>query len=545
MGTVAAAWERLQHLGQGARGDSIAALFADETRFARFSLQADGLLFDYSKTLLDDARRAALLGLVQAAGLEQRRDALFAGVRVNETESRPALHMAWRAGAQGQFAIDGQDIMGPLHATDARLMAFAEAVRAGHAQGAGGAICDVVNIGIGGSDLGPAMAVAALGPYADGPRCHFVSNVDGAHLHDSLAGLDPRRTLVIVASKTFDTLETMTNAASARAWMQAGGGDLAAQFVAISSATQRALDFGLRADQVFGFADWVGGRYSVWGPIGLPVMLAIGAENFAQMRAGGAAMDRHFCTRPLAENMPVLFAMVGLWHRQVLGYATRAIVPYDQRLALLPAYLQQLEMESNGKSVTLEGQPVAQPTGAVVWGAAGTGGQHAFFQLLHQGTDIVPCEFIVAAQGHEADLAHNHRLLVANCLAQAEALMRGRSPSEALAILAARGVHGAEAQVLAAHRSFAGNRPSVMMAYDRLSPYRLGQILALYEHRVFVEAVVLGINPFDQWGVELGKELALALVPMLEGREDSTGKDGSTQGLLRFLQGQSHQIKSP
>lgn len=539
MGAVAAAWQHLQRLGQSARGDSISALFKDETRFARFSLQADGVLFDYSKTLLDDTRRAALLGLVQAAGLEQRRDALFAGARVNETESRAALHMAWRAGAEGQFAIDGQDVMAQLRATDARLMAFAKAVRAGHVQGAGGAICDVVNIGIGGSDLGPAMAVAALAPYGDGPRCHFVSNVDGAHLHDCLAGLDPRRTLVIVASKTFDTLETMTNAASARAWMQAGGGDLAAQFVAISSATQRALDFGLRAEQVFGFADWVGGRYSVWGPIGLAVILAIGPENFAQFRAGAAAMDRHFCTSPLAENMPVLFAMVGLWHRQVLGYATRAIVPYDQRLALLPAYLQQLEMESNGKSVTRAGQPVAQPTGAVVWGAAGTNGQHAFFQLLHQGTDIVPCEFMVAAQGHEADLAHHHRLLVANCLAQAEALMRGRAASDVLAMLAARGVHGAEAQALAAHRSFAGNRPSVTLAYDRLSPYRLGQILALYEHRVFVEAVVLGINPFDQWGVELGKELAQALVPMVEGREESDGKDGSTRGLLRFLQGRA------
>lgn len=539
MGAVAAAWQHLQRLGQSAQGDSISALFKDETRFARFSLQADGLLFDYSKTLLDDTRRAALLGLVQAAGLEPQRDALFAGARVNESESRPALHMAWRAGAEGQFAIDGQDVMAPLRATDARLMAFAKAVRAGQVQGAGGPICDVVNIGIGGSDLGPAMAVAALAPYADGPRCHFVSNVDGAHLHDCLAGLDPRRTLVIVASKTFDTLETMTNAASARGWMQAGGGDLAAQFVAISSATQRALDFGLRAEQVFGFADWVGGRYSVWGPIGLAVMLAIGPENFAQFRAGGAAMDRHFCTSPLAENMPVVFAMVGLWHRQVLGYATRAIVPYDQRLALLPAYLQQLEMESNGKSVTRAGQPVAQPTGAVVWGAAGTGGQHAFFQLLHQGTDIVPCEFMVAAQGHEADLAHHHRLLVANCLAQAEALMRGRATSEVLAMLAAHGVHGAEAQALAAHRSFAGNRPSVILAYDRLSPYRLGQILALYEHRVFVEAVALGINPFDQWGVELGKELAQALVPMLEGREESDGKDGSTRGLLRFLQGRA------
>ena len=539
MGAVAAAWQHLQRLGQSAQGDSISALFKDETRFARFSLQADGLLFDYSKTLLDDTRRAALLGLVQAAGLEPQRDALFAGARVNESESRPALHMAWRAGAEGQFAIDGQDVMAPLRATDARLTAFAKAVRAGQVQGAGGPICDVVNIGIGGSDLGPAMAVAALAPYADGPRCHFVSNVDGAHLHDCLAGLDPQRTLVIVASKTFDTLETMTNAASARGWMQAGGGDLAAQFVAISSATQRALDFGLRAEQVFGFADWVGGRYSVWGPIGLAVMLAIGPENFAQFRAGAAAMDRHFCTSPLAENMPVVFAMVGLWHRQVLGYATRAIVPYDQRLALLPAYLQQLEMESNGKSVTRTGQPVAQPTGAVVWGAAGTGGQHAFFQLLHQGTDIVPCEFMVAAQGHEADLAHHHRLLVANCLAQAEALMRGRAASDVLAMLAAHGVHGAEAQALAAHRSFAGNRPSVTLAYDRLSPYRLGQILALYEHRVFVEAVALGINPFDQWGVELGKELAQALVPMLEGREESDGKDGSTRGLLRFLQGRT------
>ena len=253
----------------------------------------------------------------------------------------------------------------------------------------------------------------------------------------------------------------------------------------------------------------------------------------------GQTMDRHVSSAAFHENLPVLLALVGIWHNQGLGHTTRAVLPYDNRLSRLPAYLQQLEMESNGKSVTRAGQPVAQPTGAVVWGAAGTGGQHAFFQLLHQGTDIVPCEFMVAAQGHEADLAHHHRLLVANCLAQAEALMRGRATSDVLAMLAAHGVHGAEAQALAAHRSFAGNRPSVTLAYDRLSPYRLGQILALYEHRVFVEAVVLGINPFDQWGVELGKELAQALVPMLEGREESDGKDGSTRGLLRFLQGRA------
>ncbi len=392
----------------------------------------------------------------------------------------------------------------------------------------------MVNIGIGGSDLGPVMAVAALAPYHDGPRVHFVSNVDGAHLADTLRGLDATRTLVIVASKTFTTIETMTNAQSARVWMAAQVADPAAHFVALSSATDKAAAFGIPGDRVFGFEDWVGGRYSVWGPIGLSLMLAIGPARFDEFLAGAASMDAHFRTAPLAENLPVLLAMVGLWHHQGMGHATRAVIPYDQRLARLPAYLQQLEMESNGKGVTMDGTPVAAPVAPVVWGEPGTNGQHAFFQLIHQGAQVVPVEFLIAAEGHEPDLAHHHRLLIANCLAQSQALMRGRSLDAARAMLAGR-YAGDELECQARHRVFPGERPSVTLAYDRLSPRRLGQILALYEHRTFVEGVAMGINSFDQWGVELGKELATALGPVIDGSRGLDGQDGSTAGLVTFL----------
>jgi glucose-6-phosphate isomerase len=417
-----------------------------------------------------------------------------------------------------------------------RMQAFADALRSGRIKGQGGTITDVVNIGIGGSDLGPAMAVLALSPYHDGPRCHFVSNVDGAHVADTLKGLDPARTLVIVASKTFTTIETMTNARTARDWMASGVADPGAQFVALSSAIDKAAAFGIAADRVFGFEDWVGGRYSMWGPIGLSLMLAIGPARFREMLAGAAAMDAHFRQAPLAENLPVLLALTGIWHRQVLGHASRAVLPYDQRLSRLPAYLQQLEMESNGKRVAMDGRDLARPSGPVVWGEPGTNGQHAFYQLIHQGTDVVPCEFLIAARGHEPELAHQHRLLIANCLAQSEALMRGRSLDEARAMMAAKGLSGAELERQARHRVFPGNRPSVTLAYDMLTPRRLGQIVALYEHRVFVEGVILGINSFDQWGVELGKELATALQPLLEGA-DAGGKDGSTRALVGFLTG--------
>ncbi|MFU8864162.1 MAG: glucose-6-phosphate isomerase [Rhodobacterales bacterium] len=530
-------WGRLDALKTDALSRPILSLFdADAERAARFSASFDGLLLDYAKTAIDAPVRDALLDLASSAALEDRREAMFAGEAINETEGRAVLHTALRAPDDAVIKVEGVDVMPAIRQTRARMREFAQALRAGRIVGQGGPITDVVNIGIGGSDLGPAMAVLALAPYHDGPRCHFVSNVDGAHIADTLKGLDAGRTLVIVASKTFTTIETMTNAATARDWMAQSVSDPGAQFVALSSASDKAGEFGIAEDRVFGFEDWVGGRYSMWGPIGLALMLAIGPDRFDEMLDGAAAMDAHFRTAPLAENLPVLLALTGLWHRQVCGYASRAVLPYDQRLSRLPAYLQQLEMESNGKRVAMDGTDLSRPSGPIVWGEPGTNGQHAFYQLIHQGTDVVPCEYLIAASGHEPELAHHHRLLVANCLAQSEALMRGRSMEEARALMQAKGLSGAELERQARHRVFPGNRPSVTLAYDRLTPRRLGQIVALYEHRIFVEGVVLGINSFDQWGVELGKELATALQPLLEG-DNADAKDGSTQALIRFLTG--------
>lgn len=512
-------------------------LFKEANRAVSFSATADGLLFDYSKTNLDPETRDFLIAEAKASGLEAKREAMFAGDKINETEGRAVLHTALRAPNSELVEVDGENVIPGVVATRDRMAEFAEAVRSGRFQGQGGAITDVVNIGIGGSDLGPVMAVKALAPYCDGPRCHFVSNIDGAHLADVLAGLNPETTLVIVASKTFTTIETMTNATSAKAWMAEKVQDPGAQFAALSTSEEKTAAFGIDASRVFGFEDWVGGRYSVWGPIGLSVMIAIGPDHFTNFLKGGAAMDDHFRSAQLTENLPVLLALVGIWHHQGLGYATRAVLPYEQRLERLPAYLQQLEMESNGKRVSMDGADLTVLSGPVVWGEPGTNGQHAFYQLIHQGTAVVPCEFMVGRRGHENDLAHHHHLLVANCLAQSEALMMGRSLAEATEIMAANGLTGAELDRQARHRVFPGNRPSTTLVYDQLTPFVLGQIVALYEHRVFVEGVLLGINSYDQWGVELGKELALALGPVLSGEESVDGKDPSTRMLVKHLQG--------
>ena len=517
----------------------ILSLFQAPDRAGRFSASLDyqddapgRFLFDFSKTNLDEDGLALLLGLAEAAGVAVRRDAMLRGEPINETETRAVLHAMLRGGAPDAPATARADAA----ATLARMRGFAGAVRSGAFAGQGGPFTDVVNIGIGGSDLGPVMATLALAPWHDGPRTHFISNVDGAHAADTLRGLDPARTLVLIASKTFTTIETMTNAASVRDWMVAGGvAGPAAQMAAISSAGGRAADWGIPAERVFGFGDFIGGRYSVWGPVGLSLMLAVGPDRFDDFLAGAAAMDAHFRTAPLAQNLPVLLALTGIWHNQICGHATRAVLPYDQRLSRLPAYLQQLEMESNGKRVAMDGSDLPRHSGPVVWGEPGTNGQHAFYQLIHQGTRVIPCEFLIAAQGHEPALAQHHRLLVANCLAQSEALMRGRSLDEARALMAARGLTGDELDRQARHRVFPGNRPSVTLAYRQLTPHVLGMILALYEHRVFVEGVVLGINSFDQWGVELGKELALALDPLLDPGADDSAKDGSTRLLLAHL----------
>jgi glucose-6-phosphate isomerase len=527
-------WSELAKHQRAGEGRHILDLFEDAGRAADFTATAGEMRLDYSKTNIDARARELLVALAEDSGVAAARDAMFSGAKINETEGRAVLHVAQRAGDAAVIEVDGTDVMPELREVRARAYAFAEDVRAGRILGQGGAITDVINIGIGGSDLGPAMATLALAPWHDGPRLHYVSNVDGAHIADTLKGLNPETTLVIVASKTFTTIETMTNARTARDWMAGLVADPGAQFAAVSTALDKTAEFGIAPERVFGFADWVGGRYSVWGPIGLGLMLAVGPARFDEFLAGARAMDQHFCTAEFAQNLPVLLALVGIWHNQICGHATRAVLPYDQRLARLPAYLQQLEMESNGKRVGMDGRDLERQSGPVVWGEPGTNGQHAFYQLIHQGTRVVPCEFLLAAKGHEPDLAHQHQLLAANCLAQSEALLRGRSLDEARAIMVAKGLEGAELDRQARHRVFPGNRPSTTLIYPQLTPFTLGQILALYEHRVFVEGVILGINSFDQWGVELGKELATALGPVIAGA-DASEKDPSTQALVAYL----------
>ena len=518
-------WTDLADRAKAVKGRHILDLM-DKTRADDFSVNACGMHFDYSKTNLDAETRQILIGMCEKRELSARRDAMFRGQRINETEDRAVLHTALRNLDGGPVMPDERDVMPKVLGTLARMEGFARAIREGTYTGQGGMITDVVNIGIGGSDLGPAMAYQALGPYRDGPRCHFVSNVDGAHIADILRPLDPTTTLVIVASKTFTTVETITNAQTAKDWMAQSVRDVGGQFAALSTALDRTTAFGISETRVFGFEDWVGGRYSMWGPIGLSLLIAIGPKAFRAFLRGAQAMDVHFrATGPL-DNMPVMLALVGLWHNQGCGYATRAVLPYEQRLARLPAYLQQLEMESNGKRVAMDGTPLALDSGPVVWGEPGTNGQHAFYQLIHQGTRVIPCEFMVGAEGHEVELPHQHRLLMANCLAQSEALMKGRTLDQAKEILGGK-FKGAELDRQAAHRVFPGNRPSTTLLYQQLTPEVLGQIVALYEHRVFVEGVLLGINSFDQWGVELGKELAGALEPVMSG-----DKGGGGQGCL-------------
>jgi glucose-6-phosphate isomerase len=528
-------WQALRDHHAKVAGRGIMDLFANPARAGQFSVRAGEMMLDFSKTNIDGDGLALLLDLADVSGVAAKRDAMFAGDKINVTEGRAVLHTALRAPEGVQVMIDGVDQMPQVHAIRARMTAFVQDVRSGRFRGQGGAITDVVNIGIGGSDLGPVMATLALSPYHDGPRVHYVSNVDGAHVADTLAGLNPETTLVIVASKTFTTIETMTNADTAKAWMAAKVANPGAQFAAVSTAADKTAAYGIDPSRVFGFEDWVGGRYSLWGPIGLAVMLAVGPDAFGEFLKGGRDMDERFLSEPLAQNMPVLLALVGIWHNQICGHTTRAVLPYDQRLLRLPAYLQQLEMESNGKRVAMDGSDLTVESGPVVWGEPGTNGQHAFYQLIHQGTRTVPCEFLVARSGHEPDLAHQHLLLVANCLAQSEALMRGRSLAEATAIMAKKGLTGSELEMQARHRVFPGNRPSTTLVYPKLTPFVLGQIIALYEQRVFVEGVILGINSFDQWGVELGKELALALQPILEGKQGTEGKDGSTAALVAYL----------
>ena len=505
-----------------------------------FALEAAGIFADFGKARLDDALLADLCALADMRGVARRRDAMLAGEAINSTEGRAVLHTALRLPAGRGLTVDGSDIANDIQDVLAAMGRFADQVRSGAIAGKGGAFTDIVNIGIGGSDLGPAMVARALSPYCDGPRTHFVSNVDPAHLSDTLERLDLSRTLFLIVSKTFTTAETLANARAARQRVVDALGETAVgdHFAAISTALDKVGAFGIAADRIFGFWDWVGGRYSVWSAVGLSVMLAIGPARFADFLAGAHAMDRHFAEAPIAANLPMVLGLVGYFQRSQCGHGARAVLPYDQRLALLPAYLQQLDMESNGKRVALDGTPVSEATGPIVWGEPGTNGQHAFFQLLHQGTDIVPCEFLIAAQTHEAGMADQHAMLVANCLAQSRALLEGRSSEAAHAQFVAAGRSDEEARSLAPHRTFPGGRPSVTLLYKRLDPATLGAVIALYEHRVFVEGAMWGINSFDQWGVELGKEMASSLMPSITADAPLASEaalDGSTRRLLARL----------
>ena len=514
-------------------------LFADDPeRFRRFSVTFDDLLFDYSKTRLTAETVSLLAKLARATDVEGRREAMFSGEKINTTEDRAVLHTALRAPAGAKILVDGEDVMPEVLAERNKAADFAEAVRSGELKGATGErFTDIVNIGIGGSDLGPAMAAIALNPYVQkSMKGHFVSNVDGAHIHDVLEGLDPARTLVLVASKTFTTLETMANAHAARNWLVGGLGEdaVAAHFAAISTNAEAVSAFGMDTGRMFQFWDWVGGRYSLWSVIGLSVEILIGAENFQGFLDGAHEIDVHFRNAPIERNIPMLMGLIGVWHRNVCGYATQAVLPYDQRLARFPAYLQQLDMESNGKSVTLEGSPVTLATGPVVWGEPGTNGQHAFYQLMHQGTNVVPADILMAAVPHE-NVGDQHAMLLANALAQGEAFMRGRTTAEAAEILAKSGSSAEDAAALAPHKTFPGSRPTCAILYRTLDPRTLGRLIALYEHKVFVQGTIWGINSFDQWGVELGKELAKRLIPVVKGEAGTDGLDASTRGLVEHL----------
>ncbi|PWS38193.1 glucose-6-phosphate isomerase [Falsiroseomonas bella] len=531
------AWRALRTLATAPGAAAVRArLDADPDRFRRLSRRAAGLLLDLSRTSLDDGTLEALLTLARATGVTAFRDAMARGEAVNATEGRAALHMALR-GPSGRYRAGAEDASAAVHETLRAMRDFVEGVHAGRILAADGSrFTSVLNIGIGGSDLGPAMVTRALWRPGSGLRAHYLSNVD-AHAWEALRPeLDPRSTLVLVASKTFTTQETMANARLVRAWLAGtvGAEAAAAQMAALSTNLAATSAFGIAPDRVFGFRDWVGGRFSLWSAVGLSVALACGWDAFEHLLAGARAMDEHFLTAPDAQNLPLLLAATEVWHVDGLGYPARAVLPYDERLARLPAHLQQLEMESLGKRVTVSGAPVAMPTGPVVFGEPGTNAQHSFMQLIHQGTTPVPVDFVLVARPDHAR-ADSHRILLANALAQAEALARGRSETEARAAMASAGLPAEEVARLAPHRSFPGDRPSVSILLPALTPEALGALVALYEHKVACLGAFWGINPFDQWGVELGKQLAAGILPALDGR--AAASDPATAAMVAEIRG--------
>ncbi|MFA7279425.1 MAG: glucose-6-phosphate isomerase [Sterolibacterium sp.] len=518
------AWQTLSTLSRHSL--ALRELFAtDPQRFGRFSLNHDGLLLDFSKQRVNSEVMTALHSLWTSAKVPEWIAKMRAGEPINASEGRAVLHIALREPAPRR------EVCAVLE----KMRGFCADIHSGSWRGASGeTICDVVNIGIGGSDLGPKMATQALSAFhAPQLRVHYVSNLDAAHLATTLARLDPKRTLFVIASKTFTTQETMTNARSARAWLVAALGEaaVARHFVAVSTNLKAVAQFGIDPTNVFEFWDWVGGRFSLWSAIGLPLALAVGYAHFERLLAGAHAMDQHFFTAPVAQNLPATLALLGLWNINFLDASTQAVLPYSQSLEHLSRYLQQLEMESNGKQVGRDGQPVGCATAPVVWGEPGTNGQHAFYQLIHQGGRLIPCDFIALKQA-DFDLPGHHAALLANCFAQSEALMRGKTLAEVRTELKTAGMVEEKILQLAPLKVFPGNQPSTTLLLDRLDPYSLGQLIALYEHKTFVQGILWGLNSFDQWGVEYGKQLASRLLPMLEGKQPLSALDSSTTGLI-------------
>jgi len=544
--TESPAWRALAAHRTEMDGVHVRTLFdTDPGRAERFSLRFDDLLLDYSKHRITQRTMQLLRDLVEQQQLRRCIDAMFAGERINFTEGRPVLHIALRNRSQRPIRVDGVDVMTDVNRVLAKMRSFTDAVRSGEWRGyTGKPITDVVNIGIGGSDLGPVMVTEALRPYwQEGLRVHFVSNIDGTHLTETVKGLAPESTLFCVASKTFTTQETMTNAVSARDWLLESlraPAAVARHFVALSTNAAKVAEFGIDTANMFEFWDWVGGRYSLWSAIGLPIAIVIGMDRFEELLQGAHDVDEHFRTVAFQENLPVTMALLGVWYANFYGAESHAILPYDQYLHRFAAYFQQGDMESNGKSVDRENRPIATyGTGPVIWGEPGTNGQHAFYQLIHQGTRLIPCDFLAPMQSQNP-LGRHHDILVANFIAQTEALMKGKTAAEVRAELARAGVRDRED--LIAHKSSPGNRPTSSIVFTRLTPRTLGRLIALYEHKIFVQGIIWNINSFDQWGVELGKQLASAVLPELESDADVSGHDSSTDALINHYK--RHRLKN-
>ena len=542
--TRSSAWKALEDHYKTASQWHMRDLFAqDAGRFDRFSLRFDDILLDFSKNRISEETLSLLLALAEQADVQGWAHKTFNGEKINITEDRAVLHIALRNRSNRPILVDGVDVMPDINAVLAHMRRFSDAVRSGDWKGyTGKPIVDVVNIGIGGSDLGPVMVTEALKPYADTRlRVHFVSNIDGTHLAETLKVCDPETTLFLVASKTFTTQETITNANSAKSWLLAhvdasSTGDTSAvakHFVALSTNAKEVSKFGIDTENMFTFSDWVGGRYSLWSAIGLSIALYLGMDNFEELLTGAFEMDEHFLKTPLRANLPVILGVLGIWYNNFFGAQTQAILPYDQYMHRFPAYFQQGDMESNGKSINREGEHVDYSTGPVIWGEPGTNGQHAFYKLIHQGTKLIPCDFIAPIETHNP-LGQHHPILLSNFFAQPEALMRGKTSEEVRAELEAQGLSGEKLEALVPHKVFEGNRPTNSILFRKLTPRILGSLIALYEHKIFTQGIIWNINSFDQWGVELGKQLAKVILPELETPGHVESHDSSTNGLINY-----------